>query len=576
MSPATQAPPKVRWGKWAIALFALFMGRTLFQMFGPHPKIMVSAETTVITSPLRENGLPDYKSYWRDLGREGVTPENNGAALFWKAMWPGYLEPRDRHLLCDTLEMPEPTSDSGIPKFYQGAWDLEIGLWLVRQHEPDFTPEDSGLTTNELSRMYYRAGADRVIWNARDCPWTGKRCPPLAALLKKHQGQFELLIEASKRPRFWSPSPSVLNELDENIGYVQVPEIYTLRDAGRALSIRAMWHLGEGRTEAAWEDLAACYRLAKLLNRGCCVYEEQQAQIMHAFASRSTIVMLHHDNPNSELARHVFAELELLALSNNLAPALDYGSRILYADSATGLATGRDKLLDICRQQIGYPLEPAEYLRFDWNYVLREGSRLHKRLGDAVARKTRKDRLEALEPVNEELALLEEPIHNPRQLIGGIVSRSARNNLAVSHLCWAVVPVMEEFCNDLDLAQATFDKARAAAALAVYRAENGEYPDKLEQLVPAAIPQVPTDLYSGKPFVYERKSDGGYLLYSVYENGTDDGGNDDRVEIVDGEWVAERSEDFDFEKTDLVVRVPVPEFDATPETVDMKEVTKGY
>ena len=70
---------------------------------------------------------------------------------------------------------------------------------------------------------------------------------------------------------------------------------------------------------------------------------------------------------------------------------------------------------------------------------------------------------------------------------------------------------------------------------------------------------MPIDLYSEKPFKYERKPDGGYLLYSVFTNGKDDRGTNRRGEIVDGEWVTKVS-DIDYENSDLVFRVPVPEF----------------
>ena len=53
---------------------------------------------------------------------------------------------------------------------------------------------------------------------------------------------------------------------------------------------------------------------------------------------------------------------------------------------------------------------------------------------------------------------------------------------------------------------------KLVAALAVYRTENGEYPEQLEQLVPDVIPTLPVDLYHAKPFVYHPDADG-YLLY---------------------------------------------------------------
>jgi hypothetical protein len=60
-------------------------------------------------------------------------------------------------------------------------------------------------------------------------------------------------------------------------------------------------------------------------------------------------------------------------------------------------------------------------------------------------------------------------------------------------------------------------------ALARFKAEHGEYPEKLEQLVPGVLATVPKDSFAGTPFVYTKRSDG-YVLYSVGANQTDDGG----------------------------------------------------
>ena len=101
---------------------------------------------------------------------------------------------------------------------------------------------------------------------------------------------------------------------------------------------------------------------------------------------------------------------------------------------------------------------------------------------------------------------------------------------------------------------------RTAAALSAYRAEHGNYPDSLDALVPTWFPAVPIDIYSDKPFLYARKGNG-YLLYSVFENGIDDGGTDISGDIVVGEWrtTAEKTR-VDFQKADVVLRLPRPGF----------------
>ncbi len=69
-----------------------------------------------------------------------------------------------------------------------------------------------------------------------------------------------------------------------------------------------------------------------------------------------------------------------------------------------------------------------------------------------------------------------------------------------------------------------------ALALAVYRARHGHYPEKLDALVPELLPQVPPDLFApGTTLIYRREGDG-YVLYSVGQNGEDDGGEDKVLE----------------------------------------------
>src|SRR5207249_7607601 len=64
-----------------------------------------------------------------------------------------------------------------------------------------------------------------------------------------------------------------------------------------------------------------------------------------------------------------------------------------------------------------------------------------------------------------------------------------------------------------------------AAELAVrcYQSEQGHSPTGLEQLVPKYIQHVPLDPFSGRPMNY-RLQGTNWLLYSVGEDGVDDGG----------------------------------------------------
>jgi len=73
-------------------------------------------------------------------------------------------------------------------------------------------------------------------------------------------------------------------------------------------------------------------------------------------------------------------------------------------------------------------------------------------------------------------------------------------------------------------AQTWVDLARVACALERYRLANGQFPETLDTLAPKFIAQVPDDIINGQPLKYRRTADGRFVLYSVGENETDDGG----------------------------------------------------
>jgi len=52
-------------------------------------------------------------------------------------------------------------------------------------------------------------------------------------------------------------------------------------------------------------------------------------------------------------------------------------------------------------------------------------------------------------------------------------------------------------------------------AIEKYKRERGQYPDRLEGLVPEYVSRVPMDSFSGKPFVYKKSAD----TYALYSNG---------------------------------------------------------
>ena len=210
------------------------------------------------------------------------------------------------------------------------------------------------------------------------------------------------------------------------------------------------------------------------------------------------------------------------------------------------------------------PFESAltAWTALDWNEVLKQGNRLYDQVTEAVTMPTREQRLAALNQFDRELATIDSRRRQPSRLVRAGLSRRARAEIVSDAVSVGLLPALNAATRSGDRAEANLQLTRIAAALAVYRATNGSYPKKLNSLIPSVLNRLPLDLYSGQPFKYKPKQDGGYLLYSVFNNGVDDRGTDFKGQIVDGEYLPRNaSGSLSLDTSDIVVRVPCRSFE---------------
>jgi hypothetical protein len=110
-------------------------------------------------------------------------------------------------------------------------------------------------------------------------------------------------------------------------------------------------------------------------------------------------------------------------------------------------------------------------------------------------------------------------------------------------IAWMVVPAISNVLPKTGRAQTQAEAAAVACALERYRLSHQQYPEKLEQLVPAFLAQLPHDIVDGKPLRYRKEQEGGYLLYSIGWNQIDDGGvpgmtkTKRPIDQTTGDWV---------------------------------------
>jgi hypothetical protein len=155
--------------------------------------------------------------------------------------------------------------------------------------------------------------------------------------------------------------------------------------------------------------------------------------------------------------------------------------------------------------------------------------------------------LEYLRQSQEEITILREGIRQRDWFHLNLHLNALRKNYRPPIAAWRFytpLPMVEEFperdgqvrpetypCNDLTRAWRTTAKnltlhemTITAIALKRYELKHGKLPTDLDALVPEFLPAAPTDYMNGQPLHYRLNADKSFTLYSVGDDGHDNGG----------------------------------------------------
>ena len=220
-------------------------GFRFWSLSDPDHQITISPETTVFTEPLKPNGDVDFIAAVDDRLSEGVTPENNAVVLLVEAFGPGEIRAENRSEFFAKLGVP------ALP---------EVGDYLIGEYAyAKELADSSGQHVGDVSEAFFENRAE-----ASSRPWTRDEFPEVAAMLERNSEALDLVVQASRRPRYYSPL--IADEEFPMLIGVLLPIEQQQREGVRQLTARAMLKLEEGDAEGAWEDLLACHRLARRLS----------------------------------------------------------------------------------------------------------------------------------------------------------------------------------------------------------------------------------------------------------------------------------------------------------------------
>jgi hypothetical protein len=532
------------------ALFVLPLSLFLMQQAGPGPAgpaIVISRETTYITEPLKPNGLPDYEQYVLKLFRVEVKPEENAAVLLWHALWPGDLESADYEPLCRELGFASvPTADTALKSLRGEANQQRILKWFKERGHSNVTPD----------------AADALCKHAVDRPWQVADFPPLEAWVRENRSALAKISAATRKPKFYSPSPSLLNDIDEPLAEMTLPGPLMVREAAKSLCVRAMGYCGEGDIERAWQDILGCHRLARWVAGGPSM-EQIVAFAISDLANHATLALLGRGRISAIQAERIRGDIQSLVEFGSLVDSYNTFERLKHLDLVLMLRSGKpgiwQKALHVPDNLLKLARVPA-----DWNIALSRGNEFYDHLVTVVQMPPGRARDEAVYEIHDDLDRLPEDFPRRARPLAQLNERDL-GDLHARATVALFAPHLDSVLYAHERANTKLHLLRLVAALAVYRAEVGAYPDKLDDLVPRVLEKLPVDLYGTRPFVYRRDAEG-YLLYSVGRDGTDDGGSNARTRTFEGRRVDELDEaaaanaaaKMPVNSDDISVRVPRP------------------
>jgi hypothetical protein len=511
----------------------------------PHTPVRLGEDTTRIFAPLNADGLPNYSQAVVDEQRLDATRDNNGARLFWRAMGPSGVE--HYQLLFQDLDIPEGEEFPYLVDLDGDDMRDRIGEWI--QAEPASEVQDESFDQ--------AAAVDEILDRLRKAPWSSDDCPPAADWLTENEAPINLLVRSTAKPRFFSPPPDFLEDPETPVVLLMLPHALAARDAAKALLTRAAFRIGKRDYVAAWQDCLSCWRLGEQIGSGPFIIDRLVGIAIRGLARETTLLILQCEDLPEQLSEEILGDLEGMPAQIRMTECVDVAERYVMLDTALRVMNGQLDGGDL--EGVEFVTEAIDYVSFDLNIPLKVANAWMDQMVAALRIDDIRSRRRAVVAFETSL---DASLGNFRtaEKWAALFSRQRRSELMADVTVALTIPpinaIFQAGCRD----ETALALTRVAASLALHRARHGEYPQELDELTPAIFATVPIDPCDGaKSLIYERRDDG-YVLYSVFQNGVDDGGRDFSGAIDQGEWLPEDQRlDADMDHSDFVIRMPRPQ-----------------
>jgi len=447
--------------------------------------LTVAKETTVIVSPLQEDGSPDYVAAMNERYAKGVKVEENGYVPFAKMAQRKATE----------------------------KWRTEMVRWFGEEFEDGEEKEWESYVSflkaksqDTVIQIFIRdLGAMCGQW------WDEEDSPELAAYLKRSERFLDAAKQAVERPKFFSP---LVLEDHQTMLDLSDPGQSAATDVASALAARATLRAKQDDFAGFLSDVIAIKRLARLLSKAGTLWGWNAAVWVEERGNRTIGTVAGSGKLTVEQCvelEKALDGLEAMAAGGGVAEKLDVHYRWRTLDAAVVIATKRETF------QIGLGGRNWELLdrdTVDWDVVLQT---INLYMDDCVAAARKETYTEALKAWNAtEEKWGKDGDLNINVLVQDDEDRAAHSRRLGKIIGWGLWYM--KWADDSGREQAMrSEMVRVVLAVARYRAEHGRWPRDLETLVPVYLKEVPRDIYSegGKAAVGYSWADDGISVTAI-------------------------------------------------------------
>jgi len=346
---------------------------------------------------------------------------------------------------------------------------------------------------------------------------------------------FNLLVQGTRKPYYWSVYTLAETDLNKGMdGFIPVlidsvlmKNLSEYRTLARAMNWRSRYKAYEGNVESALEDCISLVKFGRHQQGKGLLIEQLVGIAIEALAHGSISVIIEKTDVPSNTLKSIHEQLQAEFAGAQKVVNLDGEKAFLYdyiQRTFTDDGSGGGRML-----ARGAPLAVGDWKTGMWRF----------------ATLSYPDRREVTRMVDQyyEFAgqLLDE---TPLQLERTDESEKLGEIAGKSFLIKILAPAHDRIVNICWRVKTHRIAVLTMLALARFEKDKGRYPENLASLVELGyLKEIPNDPYSDGPLVYKR-TDESFILYSLGENLTDDGGrvarrDDGRIKqwASEGDWV---------------------------------------